>query len=90
MLQRELQTLQRCCSPYILHYFGSVVSECQVSLILEYMDLGSLSDILQASGPLPEHIIGKIAHNVQNGAVFDIWTYFLFCLGAEWSWISVP
>jgi serine/threonine protein kinase len=64
MLQRELQTLQRCCSPYILHYYGSVVSECHVSLILEYMDLGSLSDVLHAFGPIPEHIIGKIAFNV--------------------------
>lgn len=77
MLQRELQTLQRCCSPYILHYYGSVVSECQVSLILEYMDLGSLSDILQVSGPLPEKIIGKIAHNVQKILVMTL--QFHFC-----------
>lgn len=76
MLQRELQTLQRCCSPYILHYYGSVVSECQVSLILEYMDLGSLSDILQSSGPLPEHIIGKIAHNVQQHAALTFGLQF--------------
>ncbi len=64
MLERELLTLQKCCSPYILHYYGSMVSEFQVSLILEYMDLGSLSDIVRDLGPIPEPILGKIAHNV--------------------------
>lgn len=65
MLQRELKTLQRCCSPFILHYYGAIVSEFQVSLILEYMDRGSLSDVLKRHGPLPEHILGRVAFNVQ-------------------------
>jgi mitogen-activated protein kinase kinase len=68
MLQRELLTLQKCCSPYILQYFGAIVSEFQVSLILEYMDRGSLSDILRQTGPLPEPILGKIALNVSGFA----------------------
>lgn len=67
MLQQELMTLKRCCSPFILHYYGSIVEEFQVSLVLEYMDLGSLSDITRTMGPLDEGIIGKICWQVLMG-----------------------
>lgn len=64
MLSRELRALQQCCSPHILHYYGAMVSEYQVSLILEYMDRGSLSDVVKLYGPLPEPMLGKVAWNV--------------------------
>lgn len=70
MLRRELSALQQCCSPYIIHYYGAIVNGLQVSLVLEFMDLGSLADVLRLAGPIPEPILGRIMHDVLRGLIY--------------------
>lgn len=70
MLRRELNALRKCCSPFIIHYYGSVVAEFQVSLLLEFMDLGSLGDIVKKFGPIPEPLLGRIVFSVLNGLIY--------------------
>lgn len=52
-----------------------MVSEMHISLALEYMDLGSLLDVMHVVGPIPEDILGQVAFNVLNGLVYlhDEW-----------------
>jgi serine/threonine protein kinase len=38
-----------------------------VKIILEFMDAGTLQDIIKKTGPIPEVILGGMAHQVLKG-----------------------
>jgi len=41
--------------------------DAYLSFILEYMDLGTIADIIERSGPIPERILAKISREVLLG-----------------------
>jgi serine/threonine protein kinase len=47
---RELNILLRCQSPYIVNYYGTYIAEHRISILLEYMDVGSLESIYKKLG----------------------------------------
>jgi len=67
---RELQFLHDCNSPYIVSFYGAFLSEGDVCVCMEYMNVGSLDGIYRSSGPIPVEILGKITHAVLNGLVY--------------------
>lgn len=67
---RELHIMHECNSPYIVSYYGAFVSDNDVVMCMEYMDVGSLDRISKKHGPLPEPIIGKITEAVVEGLVY--------------------
>ena len=69
-LAAELATLQKCKSDNIVRYFGAFVSEMQVSIALEFMDIGSLDWICRTVGPLPEPLLATIAKSVLHGLIY--------------------
>lgn len=69
-LAAELATLQRCSSPYIVRYYGAYVSQMQVCIALEYMDLGSLEGILKCKGPIPESMLSFVSSAVLKGLIY--------------------
>ena len=69
-LAAELATLQKCQSDNIVRYFGAFVSDMQVSIALEFMDIGSLDWVCRTAGPLPEPILALVAKAVLQGLAY--------------------
>ena len=57
----ELRTLHKCDSPNIVAFHDAFYAEGAVHVLLEYMDCGSLADVLARHGPLPERLLSKIS-----------------------------
>ena len=64
---RNTACLCRCNSPNIIAFHDAFYAEGAVHVILEYMDCGSLADVLQRHGPLPEIMLSRISHAVLTG-----------------------
>ncbi|KAI9012777.1 kinase-like domain-containing protein [Gaertneriomyces semiglobifer] len=67
---RELQIMHKCNSPYIVSFYGAFINEGDISICMEYMNLGSLDNIYKKVGPIPEDVVGKITHAVLAGLVY--------------------
>jgi mitogen-activated protein kinase kinase len=67
---RELEILHHCDSPYIVSFFGAFLSEPDVCMCMELMDVGSLDSIYKKYGPIPVPILGKITIAVLGGLVY--------------------
>lgn len=66
----ELATLQKCRSKNIVTFYGAFLSEMQVSLAMELMDVGSLDWVCRTVGPIPESILSQIVYEVLTGLVY--------------------
>ncbi|KAJ3119123.1 MAP kinase kinase (MEK) [Phlyctochytrium bullatum] len=67
---RELQILKSCNSPYIVSFYGAFISDNNISICMEFMDLGSLDRVYKVLGTLDEDVIGKITVSVLKGLVY--------------------
>ncbi|EPZ33572.1 Protein kinase, catalytic domain-containing protein [Rozella allomycis CSF55] len=68
-IMTELNTLKKCQSEYIVSSYGAFIDEGNVSICMEFMDVGSL-DRISKLGPIPEQIIGSILDSVLRGLVY--------------------
>ena len=66
----ELRTLYEAQSPHIVRFHGAFFNEGSISIVLEYMDGGSLTELLARKGPIPEPMIATIAQQVLHGLVY--------------------
>eukprot|EP00826_Nyctotherus_ovalis_P010403 TRINITY_DN12746_c0_g1_i8.p1 TRINITY_DN12746_c0_g1~~TRINITY_DN12746_c0_g1_i8.p1 ORF type:complete len:324 (-),score=77.14 TRINITY_DN12746_c0_g1_i8:189-1160(-) len=66
-IKSELKMLHECDSPNVISSYGAFLQENTVKIALEYMDAGTLQDIVRKIGPIPEVILGIIAHQVIKG-----------------------
>jgi len=68
-LMLELNTLRLCNSDYVVKCFGAYSSSGKISIALEFMDKGTLADVLQKTKDrtLSEPIIGMITYQVLKG-----------------------
>ncbi|KAI8057246.1 kinase-like domain-containing protein [Syncephalis plumigaleata] len=67
---RELEILHHCDSPYIVTFYGAFLSEPDVCMCMEHMDVGSLDNIYRKHGAIPTPILGKITEAVLGGLVY--------------------
>lgn len=63
----ELKTLHECECDNILKSYGAFLKDGLVHIALEYMDAGSLADVIKEVGKIPEPIIGMIAIHILRG-----------------------
>lgn len=58
--------------PGLIEFFGAyhVPESGQISIVLEYMDGGSLADVLTKVGKIPENVLSKITAKVLMGLVY--------------------
>jgi serine/threonine protein kinase len=68
-LLRELKTLERMKHANLISYYDAYFDEGSTTLVLEYMDRGSLQTILDRYGPsaFPETVLGCIARQALRG-----------------------
>jgi len=65
---RELQIMHECNSPYIVSFYGAFMNEQNdVTMCMEYMDVGSLDSISRNFGPIRVDVLGKIAEAMFGG-----------------------
>ncbi|KAH9472903.1 hypothetical protein Pst134EA_003502 [Puccinia striiformis f. sp. tritici] len=64
---RELQIMHDCRSPFIVSFYGAYLQDPHICMCMEYMDKSSLDNIYKKTGPIPEHVLGKITVAVVSG-----------------------
>ncbi|KAI9226678.1 MAG: dual specificity protein kinase FUZ7 [Piptocephalis tieghemiana] len=67
---RELQIMHDCNSSHIVSFYGAFMSEGDISVCMEYMDVGAFDSIYRKHGPIPVKYIGRITHAVLAGLVY--------------------
>lgn len=63
----EFKTLYECNSPYIIKMYDAFYREGVIQLILEFMDCGSLDDVMKTCKRLPEPVLSKISKSILEG-----------------------
>jgi len=66
----ELKTLYKTQSEYVVTFYDAFFSEGSIFIALEYMDGGSLADLLKMNGCIPERILARITTQVLRGLVY--------------------
>ncbi|XP_055339836.1 dual specificity mitogen-activated protein kinase kinase 1-like [Paramacrobiotus metropolitanus] len=66
----ELKILHECNSPFIVGFYGCFYDNGEISILMEYMDGGSLDQIIRQGIRIPEKILGKITISVLKGLTY--------------------
>jgi mitogen-activated protein kinase kinase 1 len=66
-IMRELELNSRCGHPNIVQCHDSFIGNGQVHMYLEYMDGGTVTDLIKMFGKIPEPYLAKIAYQVLLG-----------------------
>ncbi|KAH6566508.1 hypothetical protein BASA60_009440 [Batrachochytrium salamandrivorans] len=67
---RELRILRLCRSPRVVTFHGAFLHDGDISIMMEYMDLGTLERIYRKIGVLPEQIIGLVTLQILEGLIY--------------------
>ncbi|KAF9175718.1 Protein kinase C signaling pathway involved MAPKK protein [Entomortierella chlamydospora] len=74
LLQRELKTLDRCHSPWIVTFYGAYMEDDELAICMEYCEGGSMEAVYkrvaEKGEKISENILGKISEAVLNGLVY--------------------
>ncbi|WFD21302.1 mitogen-activated protein kinase kinase [Malassezia caprae] len=64
---RELQILHECHSDYIVGFYGAYLSDVNIYMCMEFMDVGSFDSIYSKHGPIDVAVCGKVVVTVIHG-----------------------
>ncbi len=64
MVHREITIMSNIHCAQLVHYYDSHVIDNQLWIVMEYLEAGSLLDIIKDHGPLPEAYIAYIMHEL--------------------------
>ena len=67
---QELRTLHQSSCQHIVPYHGAFFSDGSISIILDYMDGGSLADVTQALGTIPEAHLAGFSKQILRGLTY--------------------
>lgn len=63
----ELKTLHASSHTNIVSFYGAFYNDGTLSFILEFMDRGTIADLLERSGPVPEAILSRMTREMVLG-----------------------
>lgn len=69
-LIREIITLYDAQCPNLITFYGAFYREGAITIALEYMDGGSLANVLDQVGPIPENILANMAFQILWGLAY--------------------
>ncbi|KAF9156273.1 Protein kinase C signaling pathway involved MAPKK protein [Linnemannia schmuckeri] len=74
LLERELKTLDRCHSPWIVTFYGAYMDGDELAICMEYCEGGSMESVYkrvaEKGSSISENVLGKISEAVLNGLVY--------------------
>ncbi|KAF9109430.1 Protein kinase C signaling pathway involved MAPKK protein [Mortierella sp. AM989] len=74
LLERELKTLDRCHSPWIVTFYGAYMDGDELAICMEYCEGGSMESVykrvVDKGQTISEKVLGKISEAVLNGLVY--------------------
>ncbi|KAF0696271.1 Aste57867_12969 [Aphanomyces stellatus] len=70
-LTKEIHILEKCSSPFIVQYYGSILYENNLWIEMEFCEAGSVSDMLRVSQTvLTEKEVAAVCANVVKGLTY--------------------
>lgn len=69
-LIREIITLYDAQCPNLVTFYGAFYREGAITIALEYMNGGSLANVMNQVGPIPENILASIAYQILWGLAY--------------------
>jgi len=69
-LMREIMALYDAQCPNLITFYGAFYREGSITIALEYMDGGSLANVLSQVGPIPESVLASIAYQILWGLAY--------------------
>lgn len=69
-LIREIVTLYDAQCPNLITFYGAFYREGSITIALEYMDGGSLANVLAQVGPIPERVLANMAFQILWGLAY--------------------
>ncbi|KAI9287109.1 kinase-like domain-containing protein [Umbelopsis sp. AD052] len=69
-IMREMQYMHDCDSKHIVSFYGAFMNEGDISMCMEYMDIGSLDRVYKKHGPVRQDVLRKIAFAVLDGLIY--------------------
>mmetsp|Transcript_16942 Transcript_16942/g.66082 ORF Transcript_16942/g.66082 Transcript_16942/m.66082 type:complete len:546 (+) Transcript_16942:189-1826(+) len=67
---QELRTLHKCNHPNIVEFLGAFYGDGNISILLEFMDVGALDELLTTSPTMPEEVIGQLAAGLVSAMAY--------------------
>jgi mitogen-activated protein kinase kinase 3 len=69
-LIREIATLYDAQCPNLITFYGAFYRDGAITIALEYMDGGSLANVLDQVGPIPEQVLAGMAYQILWGLAY--------------------
>jgi serine/threonine protein kinase len=69
-LIREITTLYDAQCPNLITFYGAFYREGAITIALEYMDGGSLANVLSQVGPIPERVLASVCFQILWGLAY--------------------
>lgn len=70
LVETEVKLLSECHCEYIIRCYASYYKEGSVNMVIEYMNKGTLADILKKVKKIPENILGIITNQILHGLYY--------------------
>ena len=70
IVQREIHVMCLLETPYVVQYYRSYIEDTNLFIIMEYMNCGSLRDLIDFVGPLPEAACAYVLKSILGGLAY--------------------
>jgi serine/threonine protein kinase len=64
LIETEIKILHGCQCDNIIRCYASYFNEGAINIVLEFMDRGTLTDILKKAKKIPEDVLGRISYQI--------------------------
>lgn len=67
IIQREIKVMSQIANPHVVQYYSSMMKESMLCIVMEFMSGGSLKDLIDSVGPLPEEAVATVMKSLCKG-----------------------
>ncbi|PXF45764.1 Serine/threonine-protein kinase svkA [Gracilariopsis chorda] len=67
VIQREIEVMRQISNPYVVQYHTSLMQGSTLWIIMEFMSAGSLKELIDGVGPLPEDAVATVMKALCKG-----------------------
>ena len=70
LIKSEVEALHNCRCDQITRCKASFFDQGNINILLEFMDRGTMEDVLKKAGKIPEEILGIISYQILKGLMY--------------------